>query len=313
MDRSDVDWFGYWVAAPTPFAADGALDETAMTDLIGLYAAQGVHGVLVNGSTGEWFSQTPAERRRVVTLAVHAAAGRLPVVAGVSAYTAAESAALAVHAAEVGADGVLATPPPYVHPSPDEIVRYYDQVSSSTTLPFMVYNWPRGVSVDIGAVPGLVQRIADLDHVVAVKDSTGNWLRMLDTVEAVSAQVRVFGSFLHRRGLSVLLGLGGDGNIDGGGLGAPFAVPFYEAVRAGDRVTAELLVDRYAGLSGSLIRSDYSGVFASPIAQLKAAMGMLGQPGGHVRPPLLELEGADSLEIIRLILIKAGLLEMVHQ
>ena len=313
MDRSDVDWFGYWVAAPTPFTADGSLDESAMTDLIGLYAAQGVHGVLVNGSTGEWFSQTPVERRRVVALAVQAAAGRLPVIAGVSAYTAAESGALAKHAAEVGADGVLATPPPYVHPSPDEIVQYFEQVSSATELPFMVYNWPRGVSVDIGDVPGLMRRLADLTQVVAVKDSTGNWLRMLDTVEAVSAQVRVFGSFLHRRGLSVLLGLGGDGNIDGGGLGAPFAVPYYEAVRARDKATAEQLVDRYSDLSGSLIRSDYSGVFASPIAQLKAAMAMLGQPGGHVRPPLLELEDADSLDAIRSILGKAGLLDLVQQ
>jgi dihydrodipicolinate synthase/N-acetylneuraminate lyase len=308
MDRSSVDWHGYWPAAPTPFTADGALDETAWADLIELYVTHGVHGVLVNGSTGEWFSQTTTERQRVVEIAVEVAARRVPIVVGVSSYTAAESSALARHAAAAGADGLLATPPPYVHPSPDEIVTFYDRVSSATDLPFMVYNWPRGVAVDIAGLPGLTERLADLDQVVAIKDSTGDWLRMLSTVEAVSARVRVFGSFLHRRGLAVLLGLGGDGNIDGGGIGAPFAVPYYQAVERGDRASAEVHVDRYVSLSGSLIRPDYSGVFASPVAQLKAAMALLGQPGGHVREPLLPLTDPDALASIAGILTATGLL-----
>ena len=164
------------MAAPTPFAGDGAVDERALVDLVELYASQGVHGLLVNGSTGEWFSQTPDERRRIVALAVSAAAGRMPVLAGVSAYTPGESAALAMHAAEVGADGVLATPPPYVHPSPAEIVTYFGRVSCATELPFMVYNWPRGVSIDLASIPGLMARLADLEQVVAIKDSTSDWL-----------------------------------------------------------------------------------------------------------------------------------------
>lgn len=307
MDRNDVDWWGYWPAAPTPFAADGGLDEKAFAALLELYLEQGVHGVLVNGSTGEWFSQSREERQRVAEIAVETVAGRIPVVIGISAYTAREACDLAEHAARVGAAGVLATPPPYVHPAPEEIVAFYAAVSAATPLPFMVYNWPRGVSVDISATPDLVRRLADLDNVVAVKDSTGDWLRMLGTVEAVCKQVRVFGSFLHRRGLAVLLGLGGDGNIDGGGLGAPFAVPYYEAVRRGERATAQTAVDRYARLSAGLIRPDYSGVFASPIPQLKAAMAMLGQPGGEVRPPLLPLRDDAALDAIRAVLTEAGL------
>lgn len=306
MDRESVDWWGYWPAAPTPFAADGSLDEEALASLMGLYCSQGVHGVLINGSTGEWFSQSGEERRRVAEVAVRAVGGRIPVVVGVSAYTAHEASDLAEHAASVGAAGVLATPPPYVHPAPEEIVAFYTAVSTATELPFMVYNWPRGVSVDISAVPGLIERLADLDHVVAVKDSTGDWLRMLGTVEAVCDRVRVFGSFLHRRGLAVLLGLGGDGNIDGGGIGAPFAVPYYEAVRLGDRIAAEISVDRYARLSCALIRGDYSGVFASPISQLKAAMALLGQPGGEVRAPLLPLREPGAVEAIRELLTGVG-------
>lgn len=302
MNRSDVDWWGYWPAAPTPFDVDGRLDERAWRALLAMYLDQRVHGVLVNGSTGEWFSQSNAERERLTEIAVEVIAGRVPVVIGVSAYTAREAGALARHAARSGASGVLATPPPYVHPSTAEIIAFYSELSASTDLPFMVYNWPRGVSVDMCTEPGLMQRLADLEQVVAIKDSTGDWLGMLHTVESVSAQVRVFGSFLHRRGLAVLLGMGGDGNIDGGGLGAPFGVAFYEAVRRGDRTAAEEAVDRYVRLSSGLIRADYSGVFASPIPQLKAAMALLNQPGGQVRPPLLPLDDPGSLAAIQILL-----------
>jgi 1-pyrroline-4-hydroxy-2-carboxylate deaminase len=309
MERTDVSWRGYWVAAPTPFRHDSALDELGCAGLVDLYAMQGVHGLLVNGSTGEWFSQSAAERRRVVEVAVAAAAGRLPVVVGVSAYTARDAIGLAEHAATTGADGVLATVPPYVHPAPDEVVAFYSAVSSATELPFMVYNWPRGVSVDLGETPGLMARLADLDHVVAIKDSTGDWLRMLDTVEAVADRVRVFGSFISRRGIAVLRGLGGDGNIDGGGLGAPFAVPFYDAIADQDLAAAETAASHYRDLVGRMVHPDYSGIFASPIAQLKAAMAMLGQPSGPPRPPLLALTDPAALAAIRAILSDAGLLD----
>jgi 1-pyrroline-4-hydroxy-2-carboxylate deaminase len=311
VDRHDVNWWGYWVAAPTPFASDGGLDAAALRALLGLYAGQGIGGVLVNGSTGEWFSQSPAERREVAEVSVDAVAGRYPVVVGVSAYTAAEAAALARHAEAAGAAGVLATPPPYAHLAPEEIVEFYREVSEATALPFMVYNWPRGVAVDMGAHPGLFRRLAGLDHVVAIKDSTGDWLSMLGTVESLAGDVRVFGSFLHRRGLAVLLGIGGDGNIDGGGLGAPFAVPFYAAIRAGDRTAAAHWAERYAALSGRLIRPDYSGVFASPVPQLKAAMGLLGQPGGQVRRPLLDLTEPRALSEIATVLRESGLADVL--
>ena len=307
VNRHDVDWWGYWVAAPTPFQPDGRLDERALRAVLSMYADQGVGGVLVNGSTGEWFSQSPAERRRVAEIAVDELAGRMPVVIGVSAYTAAESAGLARHAESAGAQGTLATPPPYVHPSADEIVEFYRAVSGASALPFMVYNWPRGVAVDLGAVPGLFGRLAALEQVVAIKDSTGDWLSMLRTVETMAAEVRVFGSFLHRRGLAVLLGLGGDGNIDGGGLGAPFAVPFYAAVSDVDRAAATRWADQYTALSSRLIRPDYSGILASPIPQLKAAMDLLGQPGGTVRPPLLPLTDPQALARLGGILRDAGL------
>ncbi|MDR5699041.1 dihydrodipicolinate synthase family protein [Agromyces aerolatus] len=307
MNRHDVDWSGYWPAAPTPFHPDGRLDEQGLAELIRLYRSHGVHGVLVNGSTGEWFAQSTSERHRVAEIAVEAAEGAFPVVVGVTAYTGAEAAELARHAHSVGADGVLATPPPYVHPSADEVVEFYRALGDATPLPVMVYNWPRGVSVDLAQSAGLMSRLAALPQVVAIKDSTGDWNAMVNTVQAVSSEVRVFGALTSRKGLAVMLGLGGDGAIDGGGVGAPYAVPFFDAVREGNAELARFWVDKYAAVSGRMINPDYSGRFASPIAQLKAAMRLLEQPSGPVREPLLDVSDPDRLTAIAGVLLDGGL------
>jgi 4-hydroxy-tetrahydrodipicolinate synthase len=120
----------------------------------------------------------------------------------------------------------------------------------------------------------------------------------------------VFGGFINRLGLAVLGGMGGDGNIDGGGLGAEFAVAFYRAFWRGDLPAAERAAEQYGALMSQLIRPDWSGALASPQAQIKAAMNILGQPGGLPRPPILPLDDAADLSALRGILSSAGLLRM---
>ncbi|MGF7238596.1 MAG: dihydrodipicolinate synthase family protein [Frankia sp.] len=305
MDRHDVAWQGYWVAAPTPFDRDGVLDEPAWRALLGLYLRQGVDGVLVNGTTGEWFAQTSAERRRVAEIAVQELSGRIPVVIGCGAFTPRECVAFAEHATGIGADGILTTPPPYVHPSQPEIYEFYRTIAEAVPTPLMVYNWPRGTAVDISV--STAARLAELDTVVAIKDSSGDELKVADTCAALSGVIRVFGRFIHRRGLAVMAEFGGDGNIDGGGLGAVFAVPFYRAYRDGDLDEARVWSARYQRLVDLLVNPDYSAKFASPTAQLKAAMRLLGQPAGEVRPPLLPLTDPAKLTALGAALDQAGL------
>jgi dihydrodipicolinate synthase/N-acetylneuraminate lyase len=315
MDRNSVDWKGYWVAAPTPFTAPasytapGALDENAWREVLRLYLRQGVHGVLVNGTTGEWFSQTEAERRRVATIAVEELGGRIPVVIGCTTFTPAATIELGRHAREIGADGVLSTPPPYMAPTPREIVAFFQAISDAVDLPIMVYNWARGVTVEIMWETAV--ELAKIDRVVAIKDSTVNRMQALTTLERVVGQVRVFGNFINPLGLAVLDGMGGDGNIDGGALGADFAVAYYRAVWRGDKAAARQAADQYGALMSQLIRPDWSGAIGAPQSQIKAAMNLLGQRGGYPRPPLLPIDDPGEVEALRRILASAGLLQ--HQ
>lgn len=307
-ERADLPrWRGYWVAAPTPFTADGQLDEDALAEEIDLYVGHGVHGVLVNGTTGEWFSQDEAERGQVAAIAADTAAGRVPVVAGVTAYTPQEVVRLGRAAVKAGVDGVLMTPPPYVHPTRDEVVAFYERVVAGIGAPTMVYNWPRGAAIDLDV--DTLARIADVEGVVAIKESTPDELKALKVLEAVGDRVRFFGRFIHRRGLAAIRELGGDGNIDGGGIGALFASAYFEALWADDLAAARLHSARYEAVVGVLVNEDYSARYASPTAQVKAVMRLLGQPGGHVRPPLLDLDDPEALSHIRSDLIDVGLIE----
>jgi 4-hydroxy-tetrahydrodipicolinate synthase len=100
-----------------------------------------------------------------------------------------------------------------------------------------------------------------------------------------------------------LLNVGGDGNIDGGGLGAKFAVPYFEAIWDERIVDARKHSQAYEKLSNSLISSDYSGKFASPISQLKAAMRMTSVNAGFVRPPYQDVYDEQKLSAIRAALV----------
>ena len=305
MDRDDVDWHGYWVAAPTAFDADLAIDERAFRAVLRLYLSQGVHGLLINGTTGEWFAQSPRERRQVAAIAVQEVAGQVPVVIGCTSFTPAETSELAAHARDIGAAGAAATPPPYAHPTDAEVVRFFTTVTDAVDIPWMVYNWPRGTAVDL-AVSTCVQ-LAELGRVVALKDSTADELKSAAACEAVAGSIRFFGRFIHRRGMALVRELGGDGNIDGGGLGAQFAVPYFEALWRDDLDSARKLGAAYGDLMGRLITADYSGRFASPTAQIKAAMNLLGQPGGRVRPPLTDVDDDATLAAIGAALRAGGL------
>lgn len=307
MDRNSVNWSGYWPASATPFASNGDFDPGLMRDLMNHYVEAGVGGTLINGSAGEWWSQSSSERKEVARVACEAVAGRIPVVVGCTAFTSKEVIEFAKAAADNGASGVLSTPPPYAHPTQDEIFKFYREIDAGIDLPLLVYNWPRGTAVEIQLETA--KKIADLDKVVAIKNSTSNSALVIDYIEALAHKVVIFASLINRRGIAVMRELGGDGYIDGGGIGAPFAVPFFKAAREEKWDEARDFADKWWRLTSGLVDSGFAGHYGSPSAQLKAAMKMLGQPGGNVRAPLLPIEDPAKLQKIEDLLRVTGLLK----
>jgi 1-pyrroline-4-hydroxy-2-carboxylate deaminase len=307
MDRNDVSWKGYWPACPTPFHTDQSLDLDSFRALLEFYLGEGVHGLLVNGTTGEWFSQTTDERHRVAETAVATAAGRVPVVVGCTSYTAREAIELARHALAAGAAGISSTPPPYSKTFPDETVQYFQDISDGIDGPILVYNWPHGCGVEID--PALASRIADIENVVGIKDSTPNAQQFYETTRTVVERVRVFGPFMSREGFEQLLLHGGDGFIGGGTIfGAPDPA-FWESYWKGDHDACRAHALRTDRLFPKLwLPGGWAGRYGAYQSQLKAIMRMLGQPGGEVRRPRLPVKDEASLAAIRTALIEESIL-----
>jgi 4-hydroxy-tetrahydrodipicolinate synthase len=306
MNRDDVTWRGYFPACPTPFAPDGSFAPELLTQLLEFYVGAGLHGVLINGTTGEWFSQTPDERRLVAETALAAVAGRIPVIVGCTGYTADEVAGYARHAMAAGAAGVASTPPPYAKPFPAEIEAFYTDIARTVDAPLMIYNWPHGTSVDIG--PELASRLVDIDTVVALKDSTPDAQQFFATNRAVNDRVRVFGPFMTTPGHAALCADGGDGTIGGGSLfGAPDG-EFWEAHWRGEHGVCLAHAQRIDRLFPRLwLDGGWAGHYGHYSSQLKALMALLGQPGGEVRRPRLPVTDPESLRALHAILVDEGL------
>ena len=117
MGKVRTDWKGVFPPVVTPFKADGAIDEEAFRKVIDLQVADGAHGIIVAGSTGEWFSVSDAERIRLFEIAKEQIAGRRPLLAGTAAMATDHAVQLTKAAKRIGCDGCMVLPPPYVLPT----------------------------------------------------------------------------------------------------------------------------------------------------------------------------------------------------
>lgn len=299
--RSRVGWRGYIPAMVTPFGKDGALDLDGLGILLDWLVAEGMHGLVVAGTTGEWTSLDDAERARLFTAAGSQVGDKLPLLAGCTSFTAARTIAFADHAADCGFEGILVTPPPYIRPNDAEILDFYTTIAKASRLPVCVYNWPPGTGIDMSV--DLLERIAAVDNIVAIKQSTGSLRRFLDAFFRLGDTVRVFGHSMDEHGLALLEARGGDGTMGAGGVLGHIQPDFYNHLWAGDIEAA-----RACGLKDRVILDewytpDLIGKFGSGPAVLKAALRLQGLPAGYVRAPLHDVADAD-LDYIRSTLVR---------
>jgi len=162
---------GAFVAIVTPFT-DGRVDEQALADLIEFHIANGTHGIVPCGTTGESATMSHDEHHRVVELTVKTVNGRVPVVAGSGSNSTAEAIDLTRHARQAGADGALMVSPYYNKPSQEGLYQHYKAVAEAVDIPIILYNVPSRTSSNI--LPVTVARLAGVDNIVGIKEASGD-------------------------------------------------------------------------------------------------------------------------------------------
>lgn len=162
---------GAFVAIVTPFT-DGRVDEQALVDLIEFHIANGTHGIVPCGTTGESATMSHDEHHRVVELTVKTVNGRVPVLAGSGSNSTSEAIDLTRHARQAGADGALMVSPYYNKPSQEGLYQHYKAVAEAVDIPIILYNVPSRTSSNI--LPATVARLAGVDNIVGIKEASGD-------------------------------------------------------------------------------------------------------------------------------------------
>ena len=164
---------GMWPALVTPFGGDGKPALDVVEQLVDLFAKQGMDGLYVTGSTGQWPLLTVAERQAIVERCVKASAGRIPIMAHVGAVATDDAVTLAKHAAKVGADAVSTVAPIYYAHSSDVVFEHYRRVGVASDLPLFVYHIDQAQKIAVGPQE-YTERILALPNITGMKITAGD-------------------------------------------------------------------------------------------------------------------------------------------
>lgn len=287
MDRHSITWSGPIPATTTPFRSDLSIDEEAFTANISRMFDAGATGMVAAGCTGEFWALSLREREHIARLAAQACKGRGPAIVGAASICESEVIEQIHAAKEAGADGVLVMPPYFAHLNDSETAAHFEAINAKSVLPIVLYNIPGNARNAIS--PALAHHLADLDNVVAIKESSGNWTNFHDTLIRVRDRIRVFCGPSSIFGVAATLA-GADGLIDCfPNVWAPGCLDLWHATKAG-RLDEAWDLQRTGIAMTELFTSEGRSLYPST----KAVMNHLGLPGGGVpRPPLRELTGAS--------------------
>lgn len=268
---------GSMPALITPFK-NGAVDEAAFQAFVEWQIAEGSHGLVPCGTTGESPTLSHKEHKRVVELCIESAAGRVPVVAGAGSNSTDEAIDLAKHAKSAGADAALVVSPYYNKPSQEGLFRHFEAINNAVDIPIIVYNIPPRSIVDI--LPATMARIAALANVVGVKDATNDLARPVQERNLIGPEWCMLSG---EDGTSIAyLAQGGVGCISVTANVAPkLCSMMHEAWQQG-------AMDRVNQLNQKLMPL-HEAIFCEPSpAPAKFGASLLGKASDEVRLPLVK-------------------------
>jgi 4-hydroxy-tetrahydrodipicolinate synthase len=277
---------GSLTALITPFK-NGQLDEEAFRRFVEWQIAEGTHGLVPAGTTGESPTLDYAEHKRVIEITIEVAKKRVPVIAGTGSNSTAEAIELSQHAEKLGADGLLIVSPYYNKPTQEGLYQHFKAINDAVGIPIILYNIPGRCIVDISVAT--MARLAKLKNVVGVKDATANLARVSqqrlacgeDFIQLSGEDATALGFMAH----------GGHGCISVASNVAPrLCAEFQNTCLKGDYAAALKLQDRLMTLH------DVMFVETNP-GPVKYAASRLGLCAPDMRLPLVPVSEATKTAV----------------
>lgn len=287
---------GSITALVTPFA-NGKVDEKALVELVEWQIAEGTHGLVPVGTTGETPTLTHDEHEHVIEVVVATARGRIPVIAGAGSNNTDEAIRLMRFAKKVGADAALVVTPYYNKPSQRGLIAHYTALHEAVDLPIVIYNIPGRSVIDM--TPATMGALARLPRIVGVKDATGDVTRVSDQRAACGADfIQLSGEDASALGFNAHGGVGCISVVSN--IAPRLCAEFQNAMLAGDWAKALAYQDRLLPL--------HRAAFAEPNpCPTKFALSVLGKCEDEMRLPLVPVE-EPTRERVRAAMRHAGLL-----
>ena len=297
---------GSLVAIVSPMHDDGSLDFDAYRRLIDWHVAEGTSAIVAVGTTGESPTVTPNEHGELIRVAVEAARGRVPVIAGTGGNSTAEAIELTRHAKHVGANATLQVVPYYNKPTQEGLYQHFRKIAETVYLPVILYNVPSRTVADMSTETTV--RLAQVPGIVGLKDATGDLARGAQLLKHLPPSFALY-SGNDDSALALML-LGGHGVISVTANVAPRQMSeMCAAALAGDLKRARRLNAELLPLHFKLF------VEPNPVP-VKWALARAGRIDGGIRLPLVPLSKQNEA-IVQGALQEAGcwssLQELEHE
>ncbi|MCB0825360.1 MAG: dihydrodipicolinate synthase family protein [Armatimonadetes bacterium] len=285
------DWRDVFPAVTTQFFEDGQIDYDATGNHLNVLLESGISGLVMLGSLGENNSLTREEKLSIIKLAKDVSGGKIPVVSGVSELNTYTAVDYVKEADAAGADGFMLLPAMAFRADRAETLAHYRFVATATEKPFIIYNNPIAYQVDI--TPDMLLELAEIDQMVAVKESCGDVRRITDIFNIVGDRFTIFAG-VDDLALECAL-LGATGWIAGIGLAFPKENQrLWDLAMAGEWEKARELYRWYT----PLLHLDVGTKF---VQNIKLAIQEVGLGKEHVRMPRLALSGQDREHAMKVI------------
>ena len=295
-----TDWLrGCATALVTPFTADGAIDEDALTRLIEYQLNNGVRLLVPCGTTGESATMTEEEDQRVISRAIELARGRAKVIAGTGSNSTAAAIENSKIAQKLGADAVLVVAPFYNKPTQQGLYAHFSAIAAAVDLPIVIYNVPGRTSCNIAAETTL-KLARNCENIVAVKEASGNLSQIMEIPRGRPAGFNVVSG--DDAITFALIALGGDGLISVASNQAPELMSrMVDLALAGKWDEARELHYRLL----PLMETNF--IESSP-GPVKAGVAMMNLIGENYRLPLVPIQ-ESSRNKLRAVMTELGLLK----